>query len=186
MFPDPDTEYEQTDFTIEQIAEHWKGVKGCSLSNLMKLSAMRNWSERRKIFRRKLAEETATRTAAKAGETLASMNMRHIHFYRYLQREALKALGFPFAGEDPPEKRLVLSTAAQAVHALDVSIRGEQLIRETEPEEGVPSLCLICDTTPPVDRLREEENDGSARAENGDEDGERGPDDSAQAPDGDD
>jgi hypothetical protein len=168
LFPDPATEYEQTNFTVEEVAEHWKGVKGCSRSNLMKRAAKENWTERRKIFRRKVAEETRDQTASAVGETLSSMNLRHIHFYRFVQREMLRKIGFPFTGEKiDPSRLLEISTADQAVRLLDIAVRGERLVRIEEPEEGLPSMCLILETAPPADRLPPGEKESGEESENG-------------------
>lgn len=90
------------------------GAFGVSKQAVVKLAQRERWQER--IAH---AEREAKRKAVeKVAESLEDMNTRHLKTLRVIQAKALEAL-----------RLMPLSTAMEAVRALDLSIAKERLIR---------------------------------------------------------
>jgi hypothetical protein len=87
---------------------------GVSKRAITKLAARERWQQRVAELERQ-AREGAER---KALESLEGMNLRHLKSLKIIQGKALEAL-----------RTMPLSTAMEAVRALDMAIRQERLIR---------------------------------------------------------
>ena len=92
---------------------------GVSKRSVTKLAGRERWQERVAELERK-AREGAER---KALESLEGMNLRHLKSLKVVQGKAIEAL-----------RSMPLTTAMEAVRALDMAIRQERLIRG-EPSE---------------------------------------------------
>ena len=102
-----------------QVAEHYQ-VSKTAIANL---AAKEKWRERALEHERR-AQETS---AARATETLEDLNDRHLRMLRAIQQKALATL-----------KQMPLSTAMEAVRALELSIKQERLVLG-EPTERTAS-----------------------------------------------
>lgn len=96
--------------SYQRVADHY----GVSKRAVTKLAARERWQEKLIELERK-AHEGAEK---KALESLEGMNLRHLKSLKVVQGRALEAL-----------RSMPLSTAMEAVRALDMSIRQERLIR---------------------------------------------------------
>lgn len=92
------------------VAEHL----GVSKRAVSKLATRENWRER--IM--KIDQEANDRMDEKLTESLEEMNERHLKMIKIVQRKALEAL-----------KSMPLTTANEAVRALDMAVKQERLIR---------------------------------------------------------
>ena len=96
--------------SYQLVADHF----GLSKRSITKKAQSERWQERIVERERKIQ----IRTEEQAVESLEAMNTRHLKSLRVIQGKALEALrGMP------------LSTAMEAVRALDLAIRNERLIR---------------------------------------------------------
>lgn len=101
--------------SYQAVADHF----GVTKQAVVKLAAREKWQERLQQIekaQRAKAEQRAT-------ETLDDMNERHLRMLQVIQRKALEAL-----------KSLPLTTAMEAVRALDIALGKERLVRG-EPSE---------------------------------------------------
>ena len=98
------------DRSYQKVAEHY----GVSKRGVTKLAARERWQEKVVEFERK-AREGAEK---KALESLEGMNLRHLKSLKVVQGRAIEAL-----------RAMPISTAMEAVRALDMAIRQERLIR---------------------------------------------------------
>ena len=106
------------DRSYQKVADHY----GVSKRAVTKLAARERWQEKVVELERK-ARESAEK---KALESLEGMNLRHLKSLKIIQGKALEAL-----------RTMPLSTAMEAVRALDMAIRQERLIRG-EPSDRPP------------------------------------------------
>lgn len=96
--------------SYQKVADHF----GVSKRSVTKRAARERWQQRVVEL-----EHTARESAEKkALESLECMNLRHLKSLKVIQGKALEAL-----------RSMPLSTAMQAVRALDIAIRQERLIR---------------------------------------------------------
>jgi len=98
------------DRSYQRVADHY----GVSKRAVTKLAARERWQEKVVELERK-ARESAEK---KALESLEGMNLRHLKSLKIVQGKALEAL-----------RSMPLTTAMEAVRALDMAIRQERLIR---------------------------------------------------------
>jgi hypothetical protein len=98
------------DRSYQKVADHY----GVSKRAVTKLAARERWQEKVVELERK-ARESAEK---KALESLEGMNLRHLKSLKVVQGKALEAL-----------RSMPLTTAMEAVRALDMAIRQERLIR---------------------------------------------------------
>lgn len=98
------------DRSYQKVADHY----GVSKRAVTKLAARERWQEKIVELERK-ARESAEK---KALESLEGMNLRHLKSLKVVQGKALEAL-----------RSMPLTTAMEAVRALDMAIRQERLIR---------------------------------------------------------
>lgn len=98
------------DRSYQKVADHY----GVSKRAVTKLAARERWQEKVVELERK-ARESAEK---KALESLEGMNLRHLKSLKIVQGKALEAL-----------RSMPLTTAMEAVRALDMAIRQERLIR---------------------------------------------------------
>ena len=98
------------DRSYQKVADHY----GVSKRAVTKLAARERWQDKVIELERK-AREGAEK---KALESLEGMNLRHMRSLKVVQGKALEAL-----------RSMPLSTAMEAVRALDMAIRQERLIR---------------------------------------------------------
>ena len=98
------------DRSYERVAAQF----GVSKRAVTKAAARQRWQQRVAELERK-ARESAEQ---KALESLEGMNLRHLKALKIVQGKALEAL-----------RSMPLSTAMEAVRALDMAIRQERLIR---------------------------------------------------------
>lgn len=98
------------DRSYQKVADHF----GVSKRAVTKLAARERWQEKVVELERK-ARESAEK---KALESLEGMNLRHLKSLKIVQGKALEAL-----------RSMPLTTAMEAVRALDMAIRQERLIR---------------------------------------------------------
>ncbi len=98
------------DRSYQKVADHY----GVSKRAVTKLAARERWQDKVIELERK-AREGAEK---KALESLEGMNLRHMKSLKVVQGRALEAL-----------RLMPLSTAMEAVRALDMAIRQERLIR---------------------------------------------------------
>ena len=101
--------------SYQQVADRY----GVSKRAVTKLATQGRWQERVAELERK-AREGAEK---KALETMEAMNLRHLKSLRVVQGKALEAL-----------RSMPLSSAMEAVRALDLAIRQGRLVRG-EPSE---------------------------------------------------
>ncbi len=98
------------DRSYQKVADHY----GVSKRAVTKLAARERWQDKVIELERK-AREGAEK---KALESLEGMNLRHLKSLKVIQGKALETL-----------RSMPLSTAMEAVRALDMAIRQERLIR---------------------------------------------------------
>lgn len=98
------------DRSYQSVADHY----GVSKRAITKVALKENWQAKIAELERK-AHEAAEE---KMVEDLEQMTARHVKVCKLIQRKALEAL-----------KSMPLSTAIEAVRALDLSIKQERLIR---------------------------------------------------------
>jgi len=98
------------DRSYQKVADHY----GVSKRAVTKLAARERWQEKVVELERR-ARESAEK---KALESLEGMNLRHLKSLKVVQGKALEAL-----------RSMPLTTAMEAVRALDMAIRQERLIR---------------------------------------------------------
>lgn len=98
------------DRSYQRVADEF----GVSKRAVTKLAARERWQEHVVALERKAREGTEKR----ALESLEGMNLRHLKSLKVVQGKALEAL-----------RSMPLSTAMEAVRALDMAIRQERLIR---------------------------------------------------------
>ena len=98
------------DRSYQKVADHF----GVSKRAVTKLAARERWQEKVVELERK-ARESAEK---KALESREGMNLRHLKSLKIVQGKALEAL-----------RSMPLTTAMEAVRALDMAIRQERLIR---------------------------------------------------------
>ncbi len=91
----------------------------------VKMAVNENWQERVEKLERKAREATEQ----KAVETLEAMHTRHLKSVRVIQGKALEAL-----------KAQSLSSAMEAVRALELSIKQERLIRGEPTDRSVVAV----------------------------------------------
>lgn len=140
-FADPKTEYVHTDCSLEELAEKWAGVDGCSLGNLTRRCGEENWVERREQFKSKVD----ARTEEKAVESIAEMKARHALGYYNKQIKAeiwFEELGF--------------KTAKEAFDVYNEAVKGESNARGEGVSSGLPVLKVI------LSKEDKPEDDGTA------------------------
>ncbi len=115
-FPDPRTEYIQTDINLRDLAKQWK----LSQTAMSSRSKKENWVTQRKQFKIK----TWAKSDEKAAETIADMNTRHLKQFKHLQDKALKTI----------QNKRKFEKDRDAVTALVEGVKGERTIRG-EPTE---------------------------------------------------
>ncbi len=99
-----------TERSYQKVADHF----GVSKRAVTKLASREHWQERAIQLERTAREGAEKKTL----ESLEGMNLRHLKSLKVIQGKALEAL-----------RSMPLSTAMQAVRALDIGIRQERLIR---------------------------------------------------------
>jgi hypothetical protein len=127
-FKDPKTEYIHTDASLVDLAENWKGVEGCSLSQLAHRSSVERWVALRERFRIKAALKTEERIS----ETVAQMNVRYILDALDLRDKVMAAL-----------KRLDFESASEIAKALKIARDIEREARGQGPPGEVPIIRVI-------------------------------------------
>ena len=135
------------DRSYQTVAEHFQVSKRA----VVKMAVNENWQERVEKLERKAREATEQ----KAVETLEAMHTRHLKSVRVIQGKALEAL-----------KAQSLSSAMEAVRALELSIKQERLIRGEPTDRSVLAV---------EDVIRREyarwlENDGDTEEEAAEDD----------------
>ncbi len=96
--------------SYQQVADEY----GVSKRAVTKVATRERWQERTAALEREARERSEKKTL----ETLEGMNDRHLKSLRVVQGKALEAL-----------RSTSLSTAMEAVRALDLAIRQERVIR---------------------------------------------------------
>jgi len=96
--------------SYQKVADHY----GVSKRSVTKLATRERWQDRVAALERQAREGAEKR----ALESLESMNLRHLKALKVIQGKGLEAL-----------RAMPLSTAMEAVRALDMAIRQERLIR---------------------------------------------------------
>jgi len=76
-FDSPREHYIQTDLSLSAVARAWKGVPGCSESNLRKRYHRDGWKRLRAEYCEKLAEKTAEKWAESFAEDEAEVRRRY-------------------------------------------------------------------------------------------------------------
>lgn len=115
--PGPDRSY-------QRIADEF----GVSKRAITKLAGRERWQERVLELERQ-ARESAEKRAL---ESLEGMNLRHLKSLKIVQGKALEAL-----------RTMPLSTAMEAVRALDMAIRQERLIRGEPSDRTAISVAEV-------------------------------------------
>ena len=105
----------------QAVADHF----GVSKRAVTKLAVKENWQQRVQELERKVREAAE----ARALETLEAMSTRHIKALKIIQGKALEAL-----------RAMPLSTAMEAVRALDMSIKQERTIRGEPSDRTAVSI----------------------------------------------
>ena len=132
--------------SYQAVAERYEVSKRA----VTKRAAKENWQERMEELERKIQ----ARREKKVVENRAVMDERHLKFLRAIQARALEAL-----------KSMPLSTAMEAVRALDMAIKRERVV------SGEPAECVEGDTRVVIEytsnwredaRLVELESEGAA------------------------
>jgi hypothetical protein len=98
---------------------------GTSKRAVTKVAAKENWSQRSMEIEKKAHEKTDEKLA----ESLDEMNGRHIKVCKLIQRKALETL-----------KSMPLTTAIEAVRALDLAIKQERLVRGEPTDRSAVSV----------------------------------------------
>lgn len=96
--------------SYQAVAEHFQVSKRA----VSKVAIREDWSGRIQVIEKKANE----RTDEKLAETIEQMTERHVKIFKLVQRKALEAL-----------KSMPLTTAFEAVKALDLAAKQERLAR---------------------------------------------------------
>ena len=107
--------------SYQSVAEKY----GVSKRAVTKVATKENWSQRLLEIEKKAHEKTDEKLA----ESLDQMNERHIRMCKMIQKKSLEAL-----------KSMPLTTAIEAVRALDLAIKQERLSRGEPTDRSVVSV----------------------------------------------
>ena len=107
--------------SYRRVAEH----HGVSKTTVVNRAKKEGWQDRIETLEAKAREGMEQKTV----ETIEAMKTRHLKSFRVMQGKALEALG-----------SMSLSSAMEAVRALDLSIKGECLVRGEPSERTVLSV----------------------------------------------
>lgn len=108
---------------------------GVSKQAITKAAQRESWQDRLQEAERKAREGVDERVV----ETLEAMNERHLKTLRLIQRKALEALA-----------SMPLTTAMEAVRALDISIGKERLVRGEPSERAGVALHVVTNVDEPA------------------------------------
>ncbi len=108
-------DYHIAGHTYEEVAEKF----GCSKRAVVAYAKKEHWRDRFK----EIVRAARARSDRKATETIAAMSTRHLKTLKFVQAKAIEAL-----------RTLPISSAGEAIRALDMAIKSERVIRG-EPGE---------------------------------------------------
>ena len=121
-FTDPKWEfiYSPDSLTLDEVAEHWKGYKGCSISRLQQRSSSEHWMRLRAEHKEKMEREIAARlskdAASERAEQISKARKVHFNVGSLLMERGAKFLqdGKPVSRECPHCKQPITIRLAPA------------------------------------------------------------------------